>query len=188
MKKSKKELEFLERKNFLDVYADFDRWLISVGFKSAKFKESMDHLNYHWSHYDKDIDSLYSVECYLHDTLKLRINFLRDRYEHKFMFVGEMGSYSKTTNIEQTKELILIELRKLRNEQLSKLNELSVVVHQHPIVEMQLKNIKKDDVGYIAECVLYNTEFKEVESTFFIDEERAKEIIGLMQNFLNNCQ
>lgn len=64
----------------------------------------------------------------------------------------------------------------------------AVVVHQHPIVEMQIKNFKKDEVGYIAECVLFNKKSKEVESSFFINEERANEIIGLMQTFLNNCQ
>lgn len=64
----------------------------------------------------------------------------------------------------------------------------AVVVHPHPIVEMQLKNFKKDDVGYIAECVLYNSEFNQVESSFFIDEDIANEIIGLMQKFLDNCR
>lgn len=64
----------------------------------------------------------------------------------------------------------------------------AVVVHPHPIVEMQIKNFKKDEVGYIAECVLYNKELKKVESSFFIDEDRANEIIGLMQTFLNNCR
>jgi hypothetical protein len=124
MKKTKKQLErtveILERQRFLDVYTEFDRWLLSLGFRSANTKESMGHLNY-----DKHIDSLFSVECYLHDTLKLSIHFLRDRDEHKFMFVGEMGSCSETTNIEQTKELILIEVRKLRDEQLSKLSALA---------------------------------------------------------------
>lgn len=129
MKKTKKELErtieILERQKFLDIYTDFDRWLLSLGFRSANTKESMGHLNYHWRHYDKYIDSLYSVENYLHDTLKLSIHFLRDRYKHKIMFVGEMGSFSETKTIEHTKELILIEVRKLRDEQLSKLSELA---------------------------------------------------------------
>ena len=61
------------------------------------------------------------------------------------------------------------------------------VVHTHPIVEMQINNFKKDEVGYIAECVLYNKESKEVESSFFVDEDKANEIIVLMQTFLNNC-
>lgn len=64
----------------------------------------------------------------------------------------------------------------------------AVVVHAHPIVEMQLTNFKKDEVGYIAECVLYNKEFNQVESSFFIDEYRANEIICLMRTFLNNCR
>lgn len=62
------------------------------------------------------------------------------------------------------------------------------VVHTHPVLEMQIKNFKKDEVGYIAECVLYNKESKEVESSFFVDEDRANEIIVLMQTFLNNCR
>lgn len=129
MKKTKKELErtieILERQKFLDVYTEFDRWLLSLGFRSANTKESMGHLNYHWGHYDEHINSLYSVECYLHDTLKLSIYFLRDRYVHKIMFIGEIGSYSETTTIDETKELILIQVRKLRDEQLSKLSVLA---------------------------------------------------------------
>lgn len=64
----------------------------------------------------------------------------------------------------------------------------AVVVHPHPIVEMQIKNFKKDEVGYIAECILYNKDFKKVESSFFIDEDSANKIISLMQTFLNNCR
>jgi hypothetical protein len=89
-------VEILERQRFLDVYTEFDRWLLSFGFRSANTKESMEHLNYHWVHYDKHIDSLYSVECYLHDTLKLSIHFLRDRYEHKFIKLRK--SYEETNN------------------------------------------------------------------------------------------
>lgn len=130
MKKSKKELErtveHLERQRFLDVYAEFNKWLNSLGFRHGHYwKESTTPLDFHWSHYDKDIDSLYSVECYVHDTLKLSIRFLRDRNEHKFMFVGEMGAASTTYSIGETKELILLEVRRLRDEQLSKLMALS---------------------------------------------------------------
>jgi hypothetical protein len=107
MKKTKKQLErtveILERQIFLDVYTEFDRWLLLLGFRSPNTKESMGHLNYHWGHYDKHIDSLYSVECYFHDTLKLSIHFLRDRHEHKFMFVGEMGSCSELQTLNKQK-------------------------------------------------------------------------------------
>jgi hypothetical protein len=130
MKKTKKELrrtvEILERQRFLDVYSEFNKWLYSLGFRQGRyFKETSTPLDYHWSHYDKDIDSLHSVECYIHDTLNLAIRFLRDRHEHKFMFVGEMGSSSITYTIDQTKELILNDVRKLRDEQLAKLSALA---------------------------------------------------------------
>lgn len=128
MKKTKKELErtveILERKQFLDVYSKFDEWLCSIGFRNGCFEQGS-YYDYHWSHYDKYIDSLYSVELYLHDTLKLSIRFMRDRNIHKMMFVGEMGSCSETYNISEMKELILIEVRKLRDEQLSKLSALA---------------------------------------------------------------
>lgn len=128
MKKTKKELErtieILERKQFLDVYSEFDKWLSSIGFRNGCFEQGS-YYDYHWSHYDKHIDSLYSVELYLHVTLKLSIRFMRDRNVHKMMFVGEMGSCSETYNISEMKELILIEVRKLRDEQLSKLSALA---------------------------------------------------------------
>ena len=62
----------------------------------------------------------------------------------------------------------------------------SIIVHAHPIIEMQIKNLKKDEVGYIAECVLYNKEFNQIESSFLIDKEKANEVISLMQTFINN--
>ncbi|MFY8160486.1 MAG: hypothetical protein ACOVNU_04090 [Candidatus Kapaibacteriota bacterium] len=128
MKRSKKKLEksveFSERLLFLDVYTEFDRWLSSLGFRTANTKEGMSLLNYHYTHYDKHIDSLYSVERYLHDDLKLSIHFLRGRYEHKIMFVGEMGTYSETKTIDQAKETISIEMRELINEELTKLGNL----------------------------------------------------------------
>jgi hypothetical protein len=117
--------EFNERKRFLDVYSEFDKWLKSIGFRAGHYwTESATPLDCSYSHYKDHIDSLYGVEHNIHDVLKLSIRFLRDRHEHKFMFVWEMGSYSETTNIEQTKELILIEVRKLRDEQLAKLSAL----------------------------------------------------------------
>jgi hypothetical protein len=33
---------------------------------------------------------------------------------------------------------------------------LSIVVHPQPIIEMQIKNFKMDDVGITADCILYN--------------------------------
>lgn len=64
----------------------------------------------------------------------------------------------------------------------------SVVVHPHPIIEMRVGRIKKDESGYYADCSLYNCDRKEIESGFLLDEDRANEIIGLMQTFLDNCR
>lgn len=126
--KTKSELqrtiEVLERKQFLDVYAEFNTWLRSIGFRAGDIHESSTCLDFHWSHYNEDIDSLHSVECYLHDVVNLAIRFLRDRHEHKFMFVGIMGSSSEVYTLEETKELILNDVRRLRDEQLLKLNAL----------------------------------------------------------------
>lgn len=130
MKKTKKELErtieILERQKFLDVYSEFTKWLYSLGFRQGHYwKESATPNDYHYSHYNKHIDALYSVEHYVHDVLGLSIRFLRDRYEHKFMFIGDIGLYSETYTIEETKELILNDVRRLRDEQLSKLGALA---------------------------------------------------------------
>lgn len=129
MTKTKKELGAeiadLERKTFLNVYFDFDVWLNTLGFRSgAYYRESSTVLDYHWSHYEKSICSLNSVEHYVHDTLKLSIRFLRDRYEHKFMFVGQMGTTTNVLSITKTKELVLGQVRNLRDEQLAKLGAL----------------------------------------------------------------
>jgi hypothetical protein len=62
----------------------------------------------------------------------------------------------------------------------------SIFVHPHPIIEMRVGEIKKDESGYYAHCTLYNCERKEIESGFLLDEDRAKEIIGLMEKFLDN--
>lgn len=123
-KYEERRVELLERQNFLDVYTEFNRWLFSLGFRTANTKESMTHINYHYAHYNKHIDSLCSVEKYLHDALKLSVYFLRDTHEHKIMFVGEMGSHSETKTIDQAKEQISIEMRKLIDKELCKLGEL----------------------------------------------------------------
>ena len=117
--------EFNERKRFLDVYSEFDKWLKSIGFRAGHYwTESATPLDCSYSHYKDHIDSLYGVEHNIHDVLKLSIRFLRDRHEHKFMFVGEMGSHSEVHSLEQTKEIILNKVRELRDSRLAELNEL----------------------------------------------------------------
>ena len=63
----------------------------------------------------------------------------------------------------------------------------STYVHPHPIIEFEITNLKKDEIGYFAECVLYNREKNEVESSFFLDERIANDIINMMQSFLKIC-
>ena len=116
-------LQDLERKEFLDVYVEFDKWLMNLGFRTANLTEYSTYNNYHYSIYDTHIDSLYGVETFVHDTLKLTISFLRDRYEHKFMLVN-MNSYSNVMSIEETKNIILNEVLKLRDDLLNKLNSI----------------------------------------------------------------
>lgn len=121
----KTENERLERQKFLDIYNEFDRWLLSLGFRQGHYyKESSTAMDYNYSHYEKYIDSLYSIEHYIHDCLKLSIRFIRDRYEHKFMFVGDFGSHSETHTLKETKEVILIECRTLKAYMLEKYNAL----------------------------------------------------------------
>lgn len=128
-KKSRKELEdtikILERQRFLDVYTNFDNWLSSLGFRTGHYwTESSTSMDCHYSHYDKHIDSLYSVEHYIHDTVNLSIRFLRDRYEHKFMFVGKIGDHSKVYSVDEIKEIIVTEVKFLRDKQLKQLSSI----------------------------------------------------------------
>lgn len=129
MKKKKEALsrtiKNLERPIFLDIYVQFDKWLVSLGFRSAAYNERGTIYDYHYSHYNKHIDDMFGVEHRLHDTLKLSIYFLRDRNKHKIMFIGNVGSYSKTMSIEEAKESILLQVRTLRDEQLAKLSVLA---------------------------------------------------------------
>lgn len=63
----------------------------------------------------------------------------------------------------------------------------SVSVNAHPIVELLIQNLHQDEGGLIAQCVIKNQEFKKIESSFFLTEEIAQEIIDSMQLFLNEC-
>lgn len=122
-KTERKESYFKKRMEFLNKYHEFNYWLKSIGFNSTDYTDKSVY-NCHYSHYNKYIDALCSVESYHHDILDVSIYFLRDRNEHKFMFVGEMGSCSEVYSLQKTKYFILELVRKHRDEQLSKLNSL----------------------------------------------------------------
>jgi hypothetical protein len=125
MKTSKKDIEILERKEFLDTYSEFTKWIWSLGFRSGNYKENTTALDYHYSYYNEYIDALYGIEHYINDILNLSIRFLRDTNEHKIMFIGDISSSTTLHTIEQAKELILIKAKKIKTEQLSKLNSLT---------------------------------------------------------------
>lgn len=67
----------------------------------------------------------------------------------------------------------------------SKDNISSIVVNPHPIVELQIKNLKVDEVGVIADCILFNSEFNKIESSFLLDIELAEKIIEQLKSFIN---
>jgi hypothetical protein len=113
--------EFEEREKFLNVYQDFDAWLSSFGFE-RKFTNTG--LDIHYYFYDDYINSLYGVEHYVIESLNFSMRFLRDRFEHKFMFVGKLGSFSETYNIDEMKQFIYQEVEKLLHEKLTELKPL----------------------------------------------------------------
>ena len=116
----KKDKEYEERKQFLQVYADFNNWLLKLGFESDKSYKST-HLDYHYSWFDEKLESLCSVEHYINERLKISLRFLRGRNEHKFMVVGELGSYSELLSIDEFKNDIQNEVIRIRDEKLAEL-------------------------------------------------------------------
>lgn len=116
-----KDKEYEKRKEFLQVYSDFNIWLQKLGFESDKTFKST-HLDFHYSFYNEKIDDLCSVEHYINKRLKFSIRFLRGRNEHHFMIVGDLGSSSELLRIEDFKELVIDEVVKLRNEKLEEMN------------------------------------------------------------------
>lgn len=115
-----KDKEYEERKLFLQVYTDFNNWLFKLGFECDRSYKSTA-LDCHYSWYDEKLESLYSVEHYINERLKISIRFLRGRYEHKFMIVGEFGASSELIPIDEFKELLKQEVIKLRDEKLAEL-------------------------------------------------------------------
>jgi len=119
-----KKKDILEREVFLNVYSEFNNWMHSIGFRPGSYKESSTNLDYHYSLYDKYIDSMFSVECYVHDVLDFHIRFLRDRFEHKFMIVGNLGGMSEVYYLNDFKNLLYNELKALKEQKLNALNEI----------------------------------------------------------------
>ncbi len=114
----KKIIEFIEQYNV------FNKWLLSIGFKSIPSNTTLD---YHYSSYDKYVDSLHGVEHYSHSILETDIRFLRDRNEHKFLLV-DCGEILETYNISEFKEFIVNVLSEIKNEKLEELNRINITL------------------------------------------------------------
>lgn len=116
------------------------------------------------------------------------LEFNIEGYKHAIM-LSHADCLKSINDLEEDKSDCLQaidELQKLSKD--SAVNLSPIIVHAHPIIEMQINNFKKDEVGYIADCVLRNTELDKIESSFFIDEYKANEIINLMQSFINSAK
>lgn len=121
----KDKLEMAERSTFLYVYTELDMWLRMVGFRPSKYPEcstSAD-VNY-WS---KEIDSLYSVELYMLDSLNLKVRFMRDRNKHLIYSIGGMMQRSDGVTIDYFKENLLEYVKNLKDEKIAELNKIATL-------------------------------------------------------------
>jgi len=69
---------------------------------------------------------MYGVEHYRHDILGLSIRFMRDKDEHKFLFLDSQDELPPYTaiSIEDMRTQVLDLVRKTRDEKLAALNTL----------------------------------------------------------------
>lgn len=112
-----------KRINFIKKYSEFDKWLLSLQFKT---QNTSTYADYHYLHYDNHINSMYGIEHYYNEILNLSIRFIRDSKTHKFMIVGGLGNYSDIILLNEFKNQILTEVKTLKLEQLNKLKLLNV--------------------------------------------------------------
>lgn len=117
--------QFKERLEFIEIYQSFDQWLLNIGFNN---ENSSTPLDYHYSHYDDKIDSLYSVEHYTNKILGVSLRFLRDRNKHMFMLVGDFGACSDIYSIDKFQEIILDTIITLRDQKLKELEFFNNIV------------------------------------------------------------
>ena len=142
----KAQREYEERLAFLNTYDEFDQWLRRVGYKCVQSSTTSD---FQWSHYDKLVDPLYSVEYYQHPVLKMDMRFLRDKNEHKLVFVGGgmFGEHSEATTLEDAKTSILAAIITTRDKALQELQPLmdleSLQNPQPPPLEIVNEEIDK---------------------------------------------
>jgi len=119
MKKSK----IAKRQEFLTVYSHFTDWLITLGFRMGHYwKESATPLDVQYSHFK--VDSLYGVEHYIHDVLKISIRFLRERNSHTFFIVNGFMELSIGLTLSEFKNLILENVHQTKSEMMTSLTSI----------------------------------------------------------------
>lgn len=122
-----KEEKFDIRMEFLNKYNEIDLFLESLGFRTGHYwKENSTVNDYLYEEYRKNIDPLYGIEHYIHDVLNLSIRFIRDRNEHRIMFVVDIMGLSDSYSLDEAKDLILNQVRELKNEKLNELNSIKI--------------------------------------------------------------
>lgn len=112
-------------KEFQDKYNQFDDWLKTVGFKYGN----------NWKENNKvstviktKINSLYGVEHYVHEVLNTSIKFIRDKNEHKVVFINKTDeNISPVMNLDDAKKCILNNLIIKRNKKLKQLQNLKFI-------------------------------------------------------------
>jgi hypothetical protein len=120
--KENRESGLQKARKFFDVYYQFDEWLSNIGFliqqnfnmNFLKVEEFLNPTFHKYCYKSNYIVSLWGFESYNHKFLNHEIHFIRDRNEHKIMFI-EFCSVSDILSLDQAKEFILNNVRKLRD-------------------------------------------------------------------------
>lgn len=128
----KKELEnkinILERQAFLDVYSEFNNWLIKcVGFKDVSMKIRFGDCNTLNNVITNEIDTLYGVEHYFIEALNLSLYFARERNKHIFYVVEGFFARSAPFTLEEFKADIVKQITERRNKKMDDLSKLLTI-------------------------------------------------------------
>jgi len=124
-----KKKEIKQRLEFINEYSKVDKFLIDLGFRSGHYwNDSSTPSDIYYDQYRKYIDGLYGIEHYIHDILKLSIRFIRDRNEHRIMFINGYISLSDSYDIEGFKKLVLDEVISIRDRKINELNLIKTII------------------------------------------------------------
>ncbi len=127
MKKSEalRKIEVLERQQFIDVYENFNKWLRQMGYRPAKIiGESSLTDNNTLIH---SVDTLWSVEHYVLDALRMHLYFVRERNKHVYYFVHGLFEHSYPHTEEEFKAQILKDTKAKKEAMLNQLNNVLII-------------------------------------------------------------